>query len=435
MTPPITSIRRGPQRPSLTLTSREQSALWRLNQHDGAWTINEGIKELGEARLRELLAHNLLGVVDTSMGEMVLLLAQGRIAALGRSSGASSLQAQLDRAYFRRSVAKLNWNLRPGGPIETDTFKLADTVHEVYTHGGPALATGKLGGGGLSATAIRRQGEWLKSTALSRGFTLYVLVPGGNRGQQYARGTAHVRVIRVLPQPDGALPGAHRHDGADAARGPTTYVGPYLSVPAARDHPEYQDLSPGVHRTLALPLAQRVERAMAAIEFDGVMTAGQLRRLYQVSPLDLPAIRRTPALMRTVPTQAGSETMVEFLTLSKKLAGREPAYLAHRAGTGRMRHLLDVAPEAVRWELEPRGRWQQEVPDARYTDARGDEYAVEFDGGRYSWSKIQSKLESAVDQGLRGTIWGVGSPQRRRTVAERFGGRISGDILLAQWWS
>jgi hypothetical protein len=106
----MTNIKRGPQRPILKLSEAETQLLDRLYRIDGAWTIEEALTAFGQEKLEQLLRIEALGITPTEMGEMLLLLSRGRIMAYGVSSGAVSLDRQLNRAYFRLSLTELGWH-------------------------------------------------------------------------------------------------------------------------------------------------------------------------------------------------------------------------------------------------------------------------------------------------------------------------------------
>ena len=93
----------------LALTDVEIEKLDTLYVSDGAWTPQEACAAFGTQRTEELEHLGVLGRCDTDMGPMYLLLAKGRVKVFGTSGNAQSLARQIDRAYVRLSLKKLNW--------------------------------------------------------------------------------------------------------------------------------------------------------------------------------------------------------------------------------------------------------------------------------------------------------------------------------------
>ncbi|THF70864.1 hypothetical protein E7T06_05840 [Deinococcus sp. Arct2-2] len=133
---------------------------------------------------------------------------------------------------------------------------------------------------------------------------------------------------------------------------------------------------------------------------------GYLRRFYALTPEDLQDIYRRETLLRTAPSQRTSETKVEFLTLIKRLSHLDDHRLAHRCGTGRMRHLLDIAPNTDVWKAEHRGTLRYEEPDAVIFEQEGAERAIEFDNGTYAMWVVGKKISTFQDRGFTEIIWG-----------------------------
>ncbi len=74
------------------------------------------------------------------------------------------------------------------------------------------------------------------------------------------------------------------------------------------------------------------------------MSTTQLHSFYEPTPEDLHQIYCRETLLRTTSSPRTSKTKVEFLTLSKKVLHLDDQCLAHRCGTGRMQHLIEIVP-------------------------------------------------------------------------------------------
>lgn len=427
-------IKPGPQKVILPITQAEQVLLDQLYRIDGAWTIQEGLSALGADRLRAMIDHQYLGVTPTAMGHMLLLLARGRIATYGGSSDAASLNRQINRAYFRLALETLGWRPpQPGEPVRNlETYDPTGRFREINTEYGLALVAGKLTADGYSTEYIRRLASRLRSTALYENFYVIILTPHGRKGRVHAeQHGAFLKVIRVLPE--YPTPEAFR-PGVEARSVTPTPPDPALVGSHWKEFPQLRGLPSRVLEVLQLPRDERIEQAMLSIECDGVMSAAQLRTYYALTPEDLKAIHRIQTILRTTPSQRTSEVQVEFLTLSRRLARQEMHRLAHRCGTGRIRHLVDVRPDPAAYKAEYRGTLRVEEPDAVIFRSDGREIAVEFDNGTYSSATIEKKLGAFQDRDFHEVIWGVSNPLRQRNLTRKIGGQLKREILLAEWW-
>ncbi|ASN83310.1 hypothetical protein [Deinococcus ficus] len=430
-------IKPGRQRVILPITQPEQVLLDRLYRLDGAWTIQEGLDALGADRLRAMIDHQCLGVTPTAMGDLLLLLAHGRIATYGGASASVSLNGQINQAYFRLSLQALGWRYpQPGEPVRNlESYDPTGRFKEVNTEFGLALVAGKLTSDGYSTDYLRRMTDRLKSTALFENFYVIVLTPNARRGRQHAaKHGAFLKVIQVLPEHPTPPEFDHQVDGRADRRVSTTPPEPALAGSFWKQDQRYLSLPPGVLRTLQMPRDERVEQAMLSIECDGVMSAAQLRSYYGLIPEDLQGIHRIQTILRTTPSQRTSEVKVEFLTLSRRLARQEMHRLAHRCGTGRIRHLVDVRPDPAAYKAEYRGTLKAEEPDAVIFGSDGRELAVEFDNGTYLRRVIDRKLGAFQDRGFDEVIWGVSNPLRQRNLTREIGSQLKREILLAEWW-
>ncbi|UQN09455.1 hypothetical protein [Deinococcus sp. QL22] len=430
----MTNIKRGPQRPLLDLSKAETQLLDQLYRVDGAWTIEEALAAFGEEKLAQLLRVEALGITHTEMGEMLLLLSHGRIMAFGISSAAVSLHRQLNRAYFRLCLTELDWHIPQ--PSEAtrhlEQFDPSKQFREVITQYGHALVVGKLTGNGYSTKHMIRLAQRLRSTALSENFFVIVLTPNQRKGQAHAvQHEAFFKVITVLPQTSNTfLLTPFVQDIPELLTPP----GPYLSGEAWKRDPQYLVLPRIIQDVLQCSRDERIEQAMLSLECDGAMSTAQLNSFYALTPEDLHNIYRRETLLRTSPSQRTSETRVEFLTLSKRLSRLDDHRLAHRCGTGRMRHLMDIAPNTEVWKAEHRGALRYEEPDAVIFEQDGAERGIEFDNGTYIMSVVGKKISTFQDRGFTEIIWGVSNPLRRRNLMREISDHLQREILLAEWW-
>lgn len=430
-------IKPGRQRVILPITQPEQVLLDRLYRLDGAWTIQEGLCALGAERLRVMIDHEYLGVTPTAMGDLLLLLAHGRIATYGGASASVSLNGQINQAYFRLSLQALGWRYpQPGEPVRNlESYDPTGRFKEVNTEFGLALVAGKLSSDGYSTEYVRRLSDRLKSTALFENFYVIFLTPNGRRARQHAaKHGAFLKVIQVLPQHPTPPDFEEVVNGPAGRRVSLTPPEPALAGSLWRQDPQYLSLPPHVIEVLQLPRDERIGHAMQGVECDGVMSAAQLHRYYALLPEDLQGVHRIQTILRTTPSQRTSERRVEFLTLSRKLAKQDAYRLAHRCGTGRIRHLIDVRPDPSAYRAEYRSALRAQDPDAVIFRSDGRELAVEFDNGMYSRRVIDRKLSAFQDRGFDEVIWGVSNPLRQRNLTRDIGAQLKREILLAEWW-
>ncbi|MFB9993743.1 hypothetical protein ACFFLM_17430 [Deinococcus oregonensis] len=430
----MTNIKRGPQRPILDLSKAETELLDRLYRIDGAWTIEEALAAFGEERLAQLLRVEALEITHTEMGEMLLLLSRGRIITYGMSSGAVSLPRQVNRAYLRLSLMQLGWHFPEPGEASRhlEQFDPSKQFREVVTQYGHTLVVGKLTGNGYSTKHMMRMTQRLRSTALAENFFVIVLTSSQRKGQIHAvQHEAFFKVITVLPQiSNEQLLSRFVQDTPKSA----TPSGPYLSGEAWKRDPQYLALPRIIQNVLQCSRDERIEQAMLSLECDGVMSTAQLQSFYALTPEDLHDLYRRETLLRTTPSQRTSETKVEFLTLSKRLSRLDDYRLGHRCGTGRMRHLMDIAPNPEVWKAEHRGTLRYEEPDAVIFEQEGAERAIEFDNGTYVMAVVGKKISTFQDRGFAEIIWGVSNPLRQRNLTREIGKYLQREILLAEWW-
>ncbi|MDP9765566.1 hypothetical protein [Deinococcus enclensis] len=430
-------IKPGPQKVILPISKTEQLKLDQLYRLDGAWTIQEGLHALGADRLRTMIDYQYLGITPTAMGDLLLLLAHGRIATYGGSSASVSLNRHINQAYVRLSLQTLGWSPpQKGEPFrDLESYVSTGQFEEIKTEYGLALVAGKLTAGGYSTEYIRRLASRLRSTALYEHFYVIILTPHARKGQGVAkRHGAFLKVIQVLPQcpapPEFQMEVTARTRQSVSPTPPE----PYLAGHHWKEDPQYLSLPPHMLRVLQRPRDERIEQAMLSVECDGAMSAAQLKRYYALRPEDLKGIHRIQTILRTTPSQRTSEVSTEFLTLSRKLTRQETHRLAHRCGTGRIRHLMDVKPDPETYKAEYRGTLRVEEPDAVMFRSDGRKIALEFDNGTYTMATVDKKLGAFQDQDFDEVIWGVSNPVRQRNLTRKIGDRLKREILLAEWW-
>lgn len=423
----------------ILLPTQEVAALTRLHQTDGAWTVPEMQSHLDVERYRQLVRLDILRCISTDIGPLILLTMNGQVAVFGNLKGSVSLITQQNRAYFRLALAHLSWSLpAPGGWSRglEDYAKAAKAgqFREVVTPQGNVLAAAKLTADGFSRKHYGRVVQRLKSAALSQDFEVYLITPNARRNHKLIeRASSFLHVIQFRPElPEGAAqlirairPSPHQKPPAP---------GPYLAGEAWRTDPRFRSLPTSVQNILQKTREERIAAALRSIEVDGVMSAAQLRSFYALEPADIPGVLRVETHLRTTPTQPASEQEVTFLTLSRRLARLDDHRLAHRCGTGRMRHLLNVPADPERWKAEHRGRLKLEEPDALYTSSKSIEIAIEYDAGTYRPATIERKLTTFNDRGFK-IVWGVSNPVRQRKLAAEIGASLCHDVLLAEWWT
>lgn len=431
-------IKPGPYTLPIPVSAAERAHFVRLYESDGAWTLQEGVEALGLERLLTLIDAGYIGVAFTRIGDLLVLLAHGRKAAFGGTNGARSLHRQLDRGYLRLCMRTLRW--LPPQPenkwISLEEYDPTGVFKEAHSEHGPVLVAAKLSGDGYSTQHMNRLARKIKSSALNHAFEVVILTPNPRKGRRLAeKQESFLTVLSVRPSnpvPAGLEPVTSTYRSADSG---VTPPGPYLAGLAWHDDPQYLHLPARVVRVLQRSRDERIEQATLSLECDGAMSAALLKRYYGLRPEDLKGVLRTPSLIRTTPSQRTSETYVEFLTLSRRLAGKNPATLAHRCATGCARHLMSIGPNQALFKVEFRGRLKKEEPDAVWIQPDGRELAVEFDNGTYSYEKIQQKLTAFAERGFDETIWVVSNAGRQSRLTTDFGDQLRRDILLAEWWT
>ncbi|MCD0163462.1 hypothetical protein IHN63_19410 [Deinococcus sp. 6YEL10] len=108
--------------------------------------------------------------------------------------------------------------------------------------------------------------------------------------------------------------------------------------------------------------------------------------------------------------------------------------LAHYAGTGEMRRIMNV-PADEKFELSPRRKLARDAPDAVFHSPYGP-IAFEYDTGVYLLKNVQSKFESFVQQDYLRTIWGTANHNRVPTIEKimREEEGLKGQVILSEWW-
>lgn len=416
-------IRPGPQKVRVRLSPEERGALLHLYHVDGAWTDAELRSHLSFGRDHELHEHGLLGTIPTDLGHLTLLLAAGRIAALGRSTGAARYSTQIDRAYLRLALRQLGWTVSPSQQLARE-YGLPGMT-QVDTPGGPVLVVATLGNGnGTSGTTIRDLVARQRSQALSKDYAVVVLTPSPSRGQRaVAREGDWIRVVPVLPRfgASGRLqisPG-WPHEPPSA--------GPFMSREAL-------DLLggdlPAISRqTLLLPRRDRVERAVHDLAVDQVMTHTQLHRHYGLCPQDLEGVPYVEDYVLPIHSAVAQEYRMTFFLRRKRQRFWDATKLGHAAFTAETRRVLGVPADPASWSAEPRGALRYEEPDALWHRPFGD-VPVEVDTGSYTMSKIGDKLQTFRDRDFLRPCWAVPSPRRAR----RLDGLIDANVMLVEWF-
>ncbi|WP_135230377.1 hypothetical protein [Deinococcus fonticola] len=417
----------------IPLTEAERHLLHRLYSADYAWTEQEVRQHLPNERFRQFVEDKLLTVTSTEIGPLVLLSAAGQRAVYGSLEYSGSTEWHINMAYTRLALQHLGW--RQSTASETVDLETFDTTHrfcEVITPDGPALFCAKVTADGFSRRHIGRVAERLKSQALLHNFTVILAVPNAKKGRRLAeRYGSFLKVLEVRPQTiSGSMLARYQHPGPHPEQ---PAEGPYLGGEEWKTNPKYLDFPGHVLHILQQERSVRVAAALQSIEVDGVMSVALLRRFYGLEAADLLKALQVITTLRTSPRQATSETRVSFLTLDRRLAQQADSRLAHRAGTGCMRHLLDIPPDPERYRAEFRGLIKLESPDALWTAEDGAELALEYDNGTYSRDTIQTKLTTFSERGFR-TVWGVSHARRQRVLTTLFGQQLHGNVLLTEWW-
>lgn len=412
---------------TINLTADEISLLKQL-YFDGAWTVAEAHEHLGEERTDELSKAIFLHIVPTQIGSMYYLAAFGRKAAFGYLNDPRSVNSQMDAAYLRLCLADYGWPILPTDDFDLTQYDKSNRGRQVQTPQGKAIVFGQLTKP-FSYQGLQYITDRFRPLALRYGFRIIVFTPSRVRGQKFAERHADILdLIHHLPNEDDELQAPSRLHVVTADTGFTTpHVGPATN-PYESDKLRARGVGEETLSIFALPLKERIERAMSDLEVDGVISYGQLLRYYRLDAGDLVGVPFTRDLIQPVHTLKSFEEQVVFFCASKKLARRTGPILAHRAGTGELRRLLG-APADHNWQVEKRNVHQSEEPDAYWSGPQGLT-AVEYDTGTYTATTIRFKMDKFRERGATQIIWGVPAPKRKANLETKF----NLDVRLCRWW-
>ncbi|GAA5503584.1 hypothetical protein Dxin01_03343 [Deinococcus xinjiangensis] len=432
----MTSVGPGPnknKRPRMT--DGERQLLHEMHRDLGAWTHQEALTRLGEARFKTFLDEGILGAQDTDMGLMYHLLARGRVGVYFEADKAVSLIRQLDQAYVRLCMAEKKWDFTPK---DSPFFKgWADlfpglALLEGYTEYGAALIGGKLSGDGYSPLAITSLGNRLRSTALSQRFQIVILTPNARKGQQAAAPFRNfLKLVPCLPSTGSP---SKRFNLIPSLNTPTQ-PGPHLTPNLVRDMSHQH--SKLTLDTLCLPREGRVEAAHLALQKDGVITTRQLKRYFALSFADLPGTLFTQAIIRPAKNNYGLEVQDMVLTSSSQISRLDDAQLNHKLMVAQMRYQLGQAPDES-WITSGKAKRRGTEPDARRVLPDGTMQAIEADSGEYRLTLVLRKLESYRDGGLEGTLWGTISQRRINNLTaaiKKSDPALEPQFTEAKWWA
>ena len=417
------------------LTVAEKVTLDSLYVTAGAWTPQEAYALLGERRTRELIAAQLLGIMETDMGPVLLLLAAGRVAVFGTAAKAQSLARQIDRAYLRLSIAQLGWRIVQPGQTEDNLaqYDTSNRMVEVINNGGrPAMVGGSLQNGGMTRQSIENIASRLRSMALFKGFDVILLTPNRRRGTKRALKEVAFMVLMVVLPVNPGFPEVKRVKvlPSRVARPDT----PFLSGESWQSDPRILKLPALTREILQLKRSERIDFALRSLECDATLTDGQLLRWYGLRVDDLGELSYVRTIVRPHHADFRSEKPVTFVAATRRFARLEDSTLGHRAGTAEMRHLMGVASDERSWKAEHRETLRFEEPDAYHFDDDGAIHAVEFDTGAYTARVIDSKLSTFEDRGFSGINWGVTTPRRQVNLTSKIRHRLESDVLLCRWY-
>lgn len=421
-------ITSGPHKVTVTLTAEERERLLQLHHTDGAWTLQEVTGTFSSARFKELVNAQILGGLFTDLGAMVLLLAAGRVAVLGRATGAPRLSTQLDRAYLRLSLQQLGWQVSASQALAKAYGQ--EGMIQVETPDGPALVVATLGNGqGYSTNGIRRLIPRQRSNALFHGYSVIILTPSPRRGQKaVAREGDWIQVRPVLPR-------SSEHSRLQISPGwkqslppsPGPYLTPETLPLLAAGLPTYSQ------ETLLLPRRDRIERAVHDLAFDLVMSRSQLQRHYGLQSEDLEGVPYVMDYLLPINSAVAQEHKVHFFLARKRQRYWSGPTLGHSAATSEMRRLQGIPADPRAWTLGSRGKAEgklhYEEPDAVAHTSQGD-VPMEYDTGSYTMRTIENKLQTYQDRGFLRPCWGVPSARRY----SRLQPLIPADLLLVRWF-
>lgn len=435
----MTQITKGPNRNKrVPLTEGERQLLHEMYLHLGAWTHREAITKLGETRFKELLRQGVIGGQNTDIGVMYHLLALGRTSLFHTADRAASLVSQLDQAYVRLCMTEKKWEFTAStSPFHKGLADLFPGLHlhfqEGYTEFGSSLIGGKVTGGGYSSLAIRDLGTRMRSSALSRNFTVVIFTPSTQRGQQAAAPFSNfLKVVPLRPKTGDA---SKRFNPLPKHKSPTE-PGPYLTQAKikalqAKASPPLPDLTLEI---LGLAKADRIEAAHLALQKDRFISQAQLRTHFALSIYDLPDSLVSNAILRPNKNAYGMEVSELILAANRKVARLDDGSMNHLLLTAQMRHNLGHPPDDT-WQLPGQIKRRHEEPDAVRVLEDGSMEAIEADAGEYKLTVGLRKLASFKDGGYERTHWGCISPTRVKNLTAQVHRELLPDFQTVQWWN
>ena len=435
----MTQITKGPNSSKrVPLTDGERQLLHEMYLHLGAWTHREAVTRLGEARFRELLRQGVIGAQNTDIGVMYHLLALGRTSLFHTADQAASLVSQLDQAYVRLCMAEKGWEFTPStSPFYKGLTSLFPGLHLHFQEGntefGTSLIGGKVTGNGYSALAIRDLGNRMRSSALSRNFTVVIFTPSPQRGQQAAAPFSNF--LKVVPLRPKTGDNSKRFNRLPKRKSPTE-PGPYLTQAMRKSIQEKKGSSmPELTlEILGLSRAERIEAAHLALQKDRFISQAQLRTHFALSIHDLPESLLSYVLLRPTKNAYGKEVSELVLAANRKATRLDDGSMNHLLLTAQMRHNLGHPPDDS-WQLPSQIKRRYEEPDAVRVLEDGTMEAVEADAGQYKLAVVLRKLASFKDGGYERTHWGCVSPTRVKHLTAKVHRDLMPDFQTVQWWN
>jgi len=422
--------------PPVTLTQDERGHLDRLYMRDGAWTPQEATAAVGQARMLEFVRQGVLGRYDTDIGPLLLLMAPGRAMVFGITGKAQSIAKLIDHAYVRLCLESLGWTRTEPGETRENLAQYDTTgrLMEVRTPHGLVLVGGSIRAAAMSRQNIDLIASRLRSTALFHNFDVILFTRNTRKGHKRALKESAFLVLKTMLPKSPAYPEVQR---VRRVPHPTVPVddAPYLAGMAWRTDPQYASLPDLTKQILQMNRQDRVDHALRSMECDGVLSNGQLHRYYGLRVEDLPDRPYIRTIVRPTHSDFRLEAYVTFVVPTRTMSKLDDHALAHRAGTGEMRHLMGVSSDPRYWKAERRETLRFEEPDAYHYDENGQVHAVEFDNGTYTARVVDDKLTTFTDRGFSEIHWGVTSDKRYRNLTESVRDRLSSDVLLCRWWT
>ncbi|MHA0035517.1 hypothetical protein [Deinococcus sp. PESE-13] len=366
--------------------------------------------------------------IDTAMGEVIVITAQGRKAAFGSVRDPMSIGSTLDMLYLNLCLSRLGWEKAERPNHLRGLSRWGDLMSVRTSDGTVAFVAGQVTGRGISPEAIRRLGRALKSTALAYNLTVILLTPHPRRGQQAAREFANFLELRcVNPRADGQLTTERGGWIPSRPADQSVDAGPLLTPSIAAMFKA--DLPPKSRSVLQQPRAVRVAAAERALLCDHVLSEQQLQRHYGLDRYDMARWWGVRALVRPVHGSCGLEVSTTFVCLTPELSRLHDGHLAHLAGVAEMRHEIGITPSPNTWTVEPRERHRQAQPDAVHSIENGD-FAIEYDNGSYADLVRERKIRAFNAGQFNATIWGVPHATRQRRIEQN----ASLAVITVQWW-